>query len=113
MPTVKCPTCGKDFQAKRSTAKFCSPKCRQHNHLARQNRVRIPADLRFTVLRRDGFMCRYCGARPVQSELTVDHIVSVADGGPLTATTNLITACHDCNGGKGRLSLDPAEIPSL
>jgi 5-methylcytosine-specific restriction endonuclease McrA len=105
-----CQTCGKEFKPQRSTAKYCTDKCRYHKHLARQNRVRIPQDLRFTILRRDGFKCRYCGATPQEKELTVDHVKSVADGGPLTDPKNLVTACKDCNGGKGRTSLDPAEL---
>ena len=58
-------------------------------------------------------MCRYCGAKPVERELRVDHIKSVKDGGDLTNTKNLVTACDPCNAGKGERSLDLSEIPPL
>jgi 5-methylcytosine-specific restriction endonuclease McrA len=113
LPEKKCSTCGKMYVPIRKTSKYCTDKCRYHAFLAKKNRVTIPQDLRYSILRRDGFMCRYCGAKPVQKELRVDHIVSVKDGGDLTNTKNLITACHACNSGKGELSIDPAEIPTL
>lgn len=113
MPTKICETCGKEFEAQRRTAKFCNAQCRYHNHLVDKKRIHIPRDLRFSILRRDGFMCRYCGAKPVEKELRVDHIVSIEDGGARTASDNLITACNDCNSGKGKLSVDPKEIPPL
>jgi 5-methylcytosine-specific restriction endonuclease McrA len=97
----------------RKTSKYCTDKCRYHAFLAKKNRITIPHDLRYSILRRDGFMCRYCGAKPVQKELRVDHVVSVKDGGDLTNPKNLVTSCHACNAGKGDLSIDPEEIPSL
>ena len=32
MVTVHCQQCGKEFLAKRRSAKYCSPLCRQHNY---------------------------------------------------------------------------------
>lgn len=58
--------------------------------------------VRFQILRRDGFRCRYCGASPSDGiRLVVDHIVPVADGGT-DDWDNLAAACHECNAGKGR-----------
>lgn len=54
---------------------------------------------RFRILERDGFRCRYCGARAPDVDLEVDHVVSVNAGGS-NADTNLITACFRCNRGK-------------
>lgn len=54
---------------------------------------------RFTVLQRDGFVCRYCGAHPPSVDLEVDHIVPRKAGGS-DDTENLITACSQCNRGK-------------
>jgi len=113
LPDKKCKTCGEMFTPIRKTATFCSDKCRYHAHLAKKKRITIPRDLRWTILRRDGFMCRYCGAKPAERELRVDHIISVKDGGDLTNTKNLVTACDPCNSGKGERSLDPDEIPTL
>lgn len=110
--TVKCcPTCGDEFEAQRKTAKYCSDSCRYHAFLVTRKRITIPRDLRFSVLMRDCYRCRYCGASPAARELRVDHVVSVDEGGALTDIDNLVTACQDCNSGKGSRSVDPATIP--
>ncbi len=49
---------------------------------------------------RDRFRCHYCGAPAPDVQLHVDHVVPVALGGATTAD-NLVTACTDCNLGKG------------
>jgi hypothetical protein len=65
-----------------------------------KSRVLLPQSVRFNVLRRDGFTCRYCGRSSPEVTLEVDHMVSVANGGT-DDETNLITSCFDCNRGKG------------
>lgn len=55
--------------------------------------------LRFRVLERDLFACRYCGRKAGDVVLEVDHIVPVALGGR-SRTDNLIAACFACNRGK-------------
>ena len=40
-----------------------------------------------------GYECAHCGS---QDNLTIDHIVPKAKGGP-EFTKNLLCACHDCN----------------
>lgn len=37
--------------------------------------------LRYQVLLRDNFTCRYCGARPPAVELEADHVIPRARGG--------------------------------
>jgi hypothetical protein len=64
----------------------------------------IPAAVRFQVLRRDGFACTYCGRKPPQVRLHVDHVRSFVSGGS-NEVANLRTACEDCNLGKGSQSL--------
>jgi hypothetical protein len=59
----------------------------------------IGKSLRFEVFARDGFTCQYCGARPPDVILEVDHIHPVSKGGT-DDTINLITSCYDCNRGK-------------
>lgn len=60
----------------------------------------IPLRMRFTVLRRDGFRCQYCGGTPQDGyELQIDHKVPWNRGGK-TVLENLITACFLCNSGK-------------
>lgn len=62
---------------------------------------RLPTSkrLRFEVFKRDLFTCQYCGARPPEVVLVVDHIMPVVGGG-LTDIDNLISACLACNQGK-------------
>lgn len=69
-------------------------------------RKSLPASLRWHVFARDGFTCRYCGARAGQDgvELAVDHVVSVKEGGD-NHPDNLVTACRRCNSGKSSRSL--------
>lgn len=54
---------------------------------------------RFEVFARDGFTCQYCGTRPPEVVLEVDHIHPVSKGGS-DEILNLITSCYDCNRGK-------------
>ena len=56
---------------------------------------------RFEVFKRDHFKCQYCGSMAPEVVLNVDHIHPVAEGGD-DDYTNLITACFDCNSGKGK-----------
>jgi len=73
----------------------------------------LPAQLRFRILQRDGFRCRYCG-RTGDSPgvvLHVDHVVPVAAGGT-TSEHNLRTACEECNLGKSTRAVVPAGHPS-
>ena len=59
----------------------------------------ISKNLRFTVLQRDGFRCRYCGRAAPDVVLEVDHLHPRASGGTMRLE-NLGTACFDCNRGK-------------
>jgi len=60
---------------------------------------------RFEIFKRDGFTCQYCGKRPPNTILHLDHIIPVSKGGT-NQTENLITACIDCNLGKSNILLD-------
>jgi len=64
--------------------------------------------LRFLVMRRDNFKCKYCGRSPATDasiELHVDHVLAWARGGR-TVLENLQTLCTRCNLGKSDLSED-------
>lgn len=61
--------------------------------------------IRFEVFKRDGFKCQYCGRTPDGVVLEVDHIHPLAEGGT-DDIENLVTACWDCNRGKGAKTLD-------
>lgn len=62
----------------------------------------IPRRLRFEILRRDGYRCRYCGST---DDLVVDHVLPESLGG-LTEAANLVTACQPCNAGKASTAPD-------
>ena len=55
---------------------------------------------RLIVLARDGYECQYCG----QDANTVDHIVSLKNGGDPIALDNMIACCTRCNSRKGSRS---------
>src|SRR5690606_8515789 len=56
--------------------------------------------LRFKILQRDNFTCKYCGRSANDGVvLHVDHIQPVSKGGT-DEESNLITACQECNLGK-------------
>ncbi len=65
--------------------------------------------LRFRILNRDDFTCRYCGDSPLKSiicTLHVDHIKAISHFGT-NAETNLIAVCQVCNYGKLNFDLTP------
>lgn len=68
--------------------------------------------LRFEVLRRDDYRCRYCGATSEHVLLTVDHVLPVALGGKDDAT-NLVAACADCNSGKSSATPSDALVADV
>jgi len=55
--------------------------------------------MRFAVLFRDGFTCQYCGRKPPEVSLHVDHRNPYSLGGE-HSMENLVTACSECNLGK-------------
>lgn len=73
--------------------------------MAEKKRKSISKKTRFEVFKRDSFKCQYCGKSAPEVVLEVDHIKPVAEGGK-TTMLNLITACRDCNRGKGKRKLD-------
>ncbi|MDE3023488.1 MAG: HNH endonuclease [Pseudomonadota bacterium] len=65
---------------------------------------------RFEIFKRDSFICQYCGAHPPSITLEVDHIHPVADGGG-DELDNRVTACFDCNRGKGNRRINTSCRP--
>ncbi|HQY30830.1 MAG TPA: HNH endonuclease, partial [Thermomicrobiales bacterium] len=96
--SVFCIACGTDLPVH---AKFCfgcgAP--------LRPQRRPISEKLRFEVFQRDGFTCQYCGRKPPEVTLHVDHKVPVAKGGS-NHSDNLVSSCVECNLGKGVTQLD-------
>lgn len=77
-----------------------------------EKRTPVPGRLRFEVLRRDNYTCRYCGASAPDVPLTVDHVIPVALGGG-DEPSNLVTACQDCNAGKSSTSPDEGTVADV
>ena len=65
----------------------------------------ISKRVRFEVFKRDEFTCVYCGSKPPNVLLHVDHVIPCAADGS-NDISNLVTACESCNQGKGARSLD-------
>lgn len=65
----------------------------------------IKPQMRFSVLSRDRFTCRYCSRSAPEVELEVDHVVAHSKGGP-DEIENLVTACVECNAGKSDKDVD-------
>lgn len=59
----------------------------------------VSKKVRFEVFKRDLFTCQYCGKRPPDVVLEVDHVHPRCDGGS-DDMDNLTTSCWDCNRGK-------------
>lgn len=74
--------------------------------IRRKNVVKLS---RKNILLRDHFTCQYCGKKPPQSQLTLDHVVPIVKGGPKT-WENLVTACRTCNVKKGGRTPDEASM---
>lgn len=72
----------------------------------------ISKRLRFEILRRDGFCCRYCGASAENTRLVVDHVLPESLGGK-TDPSNLVAACHDCNAGKASTHPDDQVVADV
>lgn len=54
---------------------------------------------RIQILERDNYTCVYCGRRPPEVVLELDHVLPRSRGGS-GRSENLATACRDCNQGK-------------
>ncbi len=61
---------------------------------------------RANIYARDNHTCQYCTRRFATTQLTYDHVIPVARGGPKT-WENIVTCCVPCNRRKGNRT--PAE----
>lgn len=73
-------------------------------------REAVSARRRFNLFKRDGFACQYCGSKPPNVVLEIDHILPVSKGGK-SVDHNLITSCFECNRGKSNVSLEDVPQP--
>lgn len=72
---------------------------RVHRRDLSVTRIPISKSLRFKIFTRDGYTCQYCGQKPPEVILHIDHRVPVSKGGD-NDPMNLVTGCRDCNLGK-------------
>lgn len=54
---------------------------------------------RFEILRQNDFTCAYCGSRPGNDLLEIDHMIPSSAGGS-DHENNLVCSCRRCNNGK-------------
>ncbi|GAB2295383.1 hypothetical protein Dimus_029556 [Dionaea muscipula] len=73
--------------------------------VVKKRRVRNVLSRR-NVFRRDNYTCQYCSSG---NNLTLDHVVPVAQGGKRT-WENLVTACYRCNSKKSHKTLVEANM---
>lgn len=71
-----------------------------------------PALTRTGLFARDGYLCLYCGQKPVAKMLTVDHILPRSRGGRHT-WNNTCAACESCNLRKGARTPEEAGMQLL
>ena len=70
----------------------------------------LPVNLRFSILLRDNFRCVYCGRSAQETTLQIDHKVPFSKGGT-DDSSNLVTACSQCNLGKSNQIIPPSNFP--
>jgi len=75
----------------------------------RRDRV---AFTRANIFRRDGHRCQYCGRDFASQDLTFDHVIPAARGGP-RSWENIVTACVPCNRRKGARTPEEAGMALL
>lgn len=66
---------------------------------------------RFLVFSRDNFKCIYCGRNPREHDTTleIEHVHPKSKGGT-DSLDNLVTACRECNAGKGDVLLNERNL---
>lgn len=79
-------------------------KIRRHHSQVKFSRANLYA--------RDNFRCQYCGQQFPVRQLTYDHVVPVARGGPKT-WENIVTCCIPCNRKKGNKTPEEAGLVLL
>jgi 5-methylcytosine-specific restriction endonuclease McrA len=114
---LACPVCNEKFIQKSHNQKFCTRTCcdRFYSFEYQAQLVNYETKgimkLRFEIFKRDFFTCQYCG-RNVKDDgikLHCDHIQPRSKGGR-DVPENLVTACLDCNIGKGDALLEEREF---
>ena len=77
-----------------------------------KTRKSIPTKKRLKILKRDRYVCGYCGKRKKPSSLAIDHIIPVRYGG-YHGIENWVTSCKSCNRKKWHFSPNEKTSPKL
>lgn len=64
---------------------------------------------KFQIAYRDDFTCQFCGARPGNDDIEVEHLIPVSKGGS-DNDENLVAACRKCNRNKSDLVAFPKSM---
>lgn len=67
---------------------------------------------RYNVYLRDNKTCQYCGQKPGENHINLEHIVPRSRGGK-TTWTNIVVSCIDCNSKKGARTPEEAGMKLL
>lgn len=89
-----------------SSEVFDLPSIIKLNYMVRRPHPQVALSKR-EVLRRDDYMCQYCGRRSAM--LTLDHIIPRHLGGE-HSWLNLVAACANCNRRKGGRTPEQAHM---
>ena len=106
-----CKLCKKQYKAKTQNQIYCSKKCAEiansFEYQAKNGGSTLFLKLRFEIFKRDNFTCQYCGRNVKEDniKLCIDHIYPKSKNGKYKSD-NLITACFECNTGKGDILLE-------
>lgn len=119
-----CVQCNTVFVSSKFSQKTCNKECRKIYAKAKAGQAikrhwekvllgessGLYMTLRFEILKRDDFKCTYCGYGAADGrKLHVDHVLPRVRGGKNEAS-NLVTACLECNLGKGDVLLEDRQI---
>lgn len=73
-------------------------------HRSKIERSRIRREIKDSVFARDKYRCQFCFGIFQSSELTIDHLIPLAEGG-LDEITNYVSCCTPCNQKKAAFPL--------
>lgn len=108
MPKVACLDCGTPTIKSRCPACFEKKLLSQPNFIYRKKLSTAQRGydskwqrVSLEVLKRDKFICYYCGTALVRGEnATVDHVIPLSRGGSRLDMNNLVASCRSCNSKK-------------
>lgn len=91
-----CPVCGKIADK----YKYCSIACKKSRRTTRKEWIEI----RKQILIEEDFTCRSCHKKLEETELEIDHIIEIADGGDKQDRKNLEVLCKYCHKWKTKIA---------